>query len=65
MNLAWDWYKNGPTCLNCGERVPDAQTILGEQALIFHGMCKSMTCQKLPPGGNPFHIILSKGGEEE
>ena len=63
-SIAWDWYKNGPTCLNCGERVPEAHKILGENALIFHGICKSETCKKLPPGGNPFHIILS-GGEEE
>ena len=64
MNVALDWYKNGPPCLNCGERILDAQTILGDDGVIFKGMCKSKTCQKLPPGGNPFMFMISKGEEE-
>jgi len=54
MNMAEDWYLNGPKCLNCGERVLDAERILSETTLIIRGMCKSKVCIKLPPGGNPF-----------
>ena len=65
MTVALDWYKNGPPCLNCGERVLDAETILGESGVVFKGMCKSETCRKLPPGGNPFMFMISSVGEEE
>jgi len=55
-----DWVTNGPPCLNCGERVPDARIIHKEEkdTVIFKGMCKSSTCRVLPPGGNPFMYIL-------
>ena len=64
MNTALDWYKNGPPCLNCGERVLDAEVVLGDSGVSFKGMCKSKTCRSLPPGGNPFMFIVSKGEEE-
>ena len=64
MNTALDWHTHGPPCLNCGERVRDAQTILGENDVIFKGLCKSKICKRLPPGGNPFLYQLSKGEEE-
>ena len=64
MNTALDWYTNGPPCLYCGERVEDAKTIVGLDGVIFKGMCKSETCKKLPPGGNPFIFMIEKGEEE-
>ena len=60
-----DWYKNGPPCLNCGERVPECEKILGKDGIVFRGMCKSDKCKELPPGGNPFMFILSRSEEEE
>jgi hypothetical protein len=65
MSLALDWWENGPQCLNCGERVMDAEKILSEHGVLFRGICRSAVCIKLPPGGNPFTIAFSKSGEEE
>jgi len=65
MNAAEDWFLNGPPCMNCGERVVDAEKIISDEGIIFRGMCKSAVCKVLPPGGNPFTYILSKGDEEE
>ena len=65
MSMALDWYENGPKCMNCGERVLDAEKILDEDGLVLKGMCKSKTCIKLPPGGNPFMYIFSDGDDEE
>lgn len=63
MNAAEDWYQNGPPCMNCGERVTDAKIILDDDGIVFTGLCKSKVCIKLPPGGNPFTYILSKGDD--
>jgi len=65
MNAAEDWFLNGPPCMNCGQRVVDAEKIISEEGIVFRGMCKSVVCRVLPPGGNPFTYILSKGDEEE
>lgn len=66
MNAAEDWFMNGPPCMNCGERVLDAEKIISPgEGIIFKGICKSEVCRVLPPGGNPFMYILSKGDEEE
>jgi hypothetical protein len=65
MSMALDWYENGPKCMNCGERVMDAERILSEEGLVLKGICKSTTCRKLPPGGNPFMYMWSSGDEEE
>jgi len=65
MNVALDWYDNGPPCLNCGERVLDATIVLGDDGVVFEGLCRSKKCKKLPPGGNPFTFIISRGDEEE
>jgi len=52
--------------MNCGERVLDAEQIHSPgEGFVFKGMCKSVVCRVLPPGGNPFMYILSKGDEEE
>ena len=59
-----DWIDNGPPCLYCGGRVAkeDFQVILDPdgEGVIFNGMCKSETCRKLPPRGNPFMFMVSK-----
>jgi len=66
MNAAEDWWLNGPPCMNCGERVLEAkQTHSPGEGFVFEGICKSEVCKLLPPGGNPFMYILSKGDEEE
>ena len=65
MSLALDWWDNGPQCMNCGERVLDAEKILTEDGVIFRGKCRSDACLKLPPKGNPFIYQFSKGDEEE
>jgi hypothetical protein len=66
MSMAYDWWVNGPQCLNCGERVLDAEKILDENGVVFKGMCKSKVCIELPPGGNPFmHIMTNSKGQEE
>jgi len=52
--------------MNCGERVLEAkQTHSPGEGFVFEGICKSEVCKLLPPGGNPFMYILSKGDEEE
>lgn len=65
MSLALDWYENGPQCMNCGERVLDAEKILTTEGVLFRGICRSLTCMTLPPGGNPFTVMFSKSEEEE
>jgi len=55
-----DWIDNGPPCLNCGERVPDAEVIASKKGVAFKGMCKSKVCRILPPGGNPFIFALGE-----
>ena len=62
--MALDYYMNGPQCMNCGERVLDAERILSDEGVAFEGICKSIVCRELPPGGNPFTYIFSKGEEE-
>ena len=54
-----DWIDNGPPCLNCGQRVPEAEMIASKNGFAWKGMCKSDICVKLPPGGNPFMFMLS------
>jgi len=51
--------------MNCGERVLDSEKNVSQKGIVFTGMCKSVVCRVLPPGGNPFTYILSKGDEEE
>jgi len=63
---AVDWVMKGPPCMNCGERVLDAEVIHSPgEGVVFTGLCKSEVCRVLPPGGNPFTYILSRGDEEE
>lgn len=66
QTAAHDWYINGPPCLNCGERVSqsDYQAVFSMDGIVFEGKCRSSICRKLPPGGNPFTFILSRGEEE-
>ena len=54
-----DWIDDGPPCMNCGERVPDAEIIPGKDGIAFKGICKSTICRDLPPGGNPFMYLVS------
>ena len=54
-----DWIDNGPPCLNCGERVPEAEVIRSRRGVAWRGMCRSPVCIKLPPGGNPFMFMVS------
>ena len=54
-----DWIDDGPPCMNCGERVPDAEIIPGKDGIAFKGICKSNICRELPPGGNPFMYLVS------
>lgn len=49
----------GWKCLNCGERVPNSCKWLDEKKIVFSGLCRSDTCRKLPPGGNPFEVVIS------
>ena len=65
MSLALDWYERGPQCMNCGQRVLDAEVKFSEHGVMFSGICKSEICRKLPPGGNPFMIAFSNSGREE
>ena len=53
------WMEDGPPCMNCGERVPDAEIIPGKDGVAFKGICKSTICRELPPGGNPFMYLVS------
>jgi hypothetical protein len=54
-----DWIENGPPCLNCGERVPDAERFGNPpDGIGWRGICRSRTCRELPPGGNPFMYML-------
>ena len=60
------WIEKGFQCLNCGEHVPNScktfnslSEIKEVEAIIFEGICKSDLCRQLPPGGNPFQVIIS------
>ncbi len=52
----------GWRCLNCGENVPNSCQVTDRhemvQAIVCHGICRSETCKELPPGGNPFHVVI-------
>lgn len=54
-----DWIREGPPCMNCGERVTDAHVGISPGGVIFQGLCRSTVCVELPPGGNPFSYMLS------
>ncbi len=48
----------GWRCLNCGAHVPESCKLISETKIVFEGMCQSDTCEKLPPGGNPFFVVI-------
>ena len=48
----------GWRCLYCGENVPNSCK-LSADGIVCGGMCRSETCRHLPPGGNPFHVVIS------
>lgn len=49
----------GWRCLYCGENVPDSCDFTVDGNVVCGGMCRSDTCRQLPPGGNPFHVVIS------
>lgn len=57
-----EWLDHGWRCLNCGEYVPNSCQIVDRhglvQAFVCSGKCTSETCVKLPPGGNPFYVVI-------
>lgn len=63
-----DWITCGFPCLNCGEHVPnsckteykiiDNELYISGDSVVFEGICKSKKCKKLPPGGNPFFVVI-------
>ena len=58
-NYLEDLVTNGWKCLNCGERVKDGHVRISEFAIDFSGICRSETCRVLPPGGNPYCVVIS------
>ena len=48
----------GWRCLNCGEHVPDSCHFVSDGRIECGGMCTSLTCRNLPPGGNPFFVVI-------
>ena len=48
----------GWRCLNCGEHVPDSCHFTSDGKIECGGMCQSDTCRQLPPGGNPFYVVI-------
>jgi predicted SprT family Zn-dependent metalloprotease len=54
LNYGW-------RCLNCGEHVPNSCRIIETRhgtKFVCDGKCTSETCVKLPPGGNPFYVVI-------
>ena len=57
------WLEDGWRCLNCGEHVPDSCFIVFDEKkdiskFMCQGICRSDTCRELPPGGNPFYVVI-------
>lgn len=56
-----EWLDEGWRCLNCGEHVPNSCSIIGDpphHKFVCQGKCTSETCRQLPPGGNPFFVVI-------
>jgi len=56
-----EWLEKGWRCLNCGEHVPDSCRIMNTAhgaKFVCDGKCTSETCRELPPGGNPFYVVI-------
>lgn len=53
----YEWLEKGWRCLNCGEHVPNSCQIVGDK-FVCSGKCTSDTCRELPPGGNPFYVVI-------
>ena len=56
-----EWLEKGWRCLNCGEHVPGSCRIVemvDGAKMVCDGKCTSEVCRKLPPGGNPFMVVL-------
>ena len=50
--------EEGWRCLNCGERVPDSCSFTDDGKIVCGGICQSDVCRNLPPGGNPFYVVI-------
>ena len=53
--------EDGWRCLNCGEHVPNSCRIMNTNhgsKFVCDGKCVSETCRELPPGGNPFYVVI-------
>lgn len=58
--------QRGWRCLNCGEHVPDSWKGSPDwfenphklDKIVFEGICTSHVCKDLPPGGNPFFVVI-------
>lgn len=56
-----EWLNHGWRCLNCGEHVPNSCRIIETNhgtKFVCDGVCMSETCVELPPGGNPFYVVI-------
>lgn len=50
--------EKGWRCLNFGEHVPDSCSFTDDGNIECGGICQSDVCRQLPPGGNPFYVVI-------
>lgn len=56
-----EWLDKGWRCLKCGEHVPNSCRIMNTvhgAKFVCDGKCTSEVCRELPPGGNPFYVVI-------